>query len=89
VVGWVPEGLGAAGATVRSGLRDGLGLGGGLWEFRARTEGEGAGAVPGTVSTGTGAAVTTTVQLFVSMGLTLRMSGIKHGSDGQTWKEIV
>src|SRR5256885_1980866 len=44
---------------------------------------------PGRVSTGPGPAVTTTVQLRVSMGLALRMSGMEQASEGQTWNTIV
>ena len=75
------------GATVREALRDGVGAGRGVWDGGAGAGG--VGAVLGTVSTGTGAGVTTTVQSLVSMGLTLRISGISHLSEGQTWKTIV
>src|SRR5207302_3678510 len=81
----VPEGLVAVGGTVRGTLRDGVGAGWGAWGAGA---GDGEAGL-GTVSTGTGAAVTTTVQFRVSMGGTLRMSGMKQGSLGQTWKTIV
>ena len=70
---WVPEGPVAVGSTVRATLREGVCVG---WGVRDGAVGAGdVGAVLGTVSTGTGAAVTTTVQLLVAMGGSLRMSG--------------
>ena len=82
-----PEGLVAVGSTVRGTLRDGVGVGWGVWGGEAGAgDGE---AVLGTVSTGTGAAVTPTVQFLVSIGGTLRMSGMEQASLGQTWKTIV
>jgi hypothetical protein len=88
VAGWVPDGLVAVGTAVRSALRDGVGATRGACDVGAGAVG--IGEVKGTVSTGTGPPVTTTVQLLVSMGWALRMSGpIEQPGVGQTWNTIV